>query len=178
MYQARNSQKKERKNSFLLKYCSYCLTAKWMAQTGKQVKFELEVVALDALDSIGIRRKRQNGDSWAYKQIIEQVLATTGVGQSSAKEPVADIVQSLQTTVWISTAADEHAHWCFLIPEGSILPFRILHFSLLNPQIVQSEDAECFTKKSCAALFTLHFFFCLRSNRSKVSSPDRTRPQQ
>lgn len=48
------------------------------------VKFELEVVYIDELNVIGIRRKRVRGDSWTYKRIMDKVLAiTAGVGATS-----------------------------------------------------------------------------------------------
>jgi len=74
----------------------YCLIGKWTTKNGSKIKFELEVVAVDPLDSIGIRRKRHNGDAWAYKMIIEQVLSLTGVCQLPKNTPR---VQPLQTTV-------------------------------------------------------------------------------
>ena len=49
----------------------------------KILKFELEVVCIDSLNRIGIRRKRQQGDAWVYKRIIEQVLTLSGVSETT-----------------------------------------------------------------------------------------------
>lgn len=46
---------------------------------GNSVKFELEVVLIEYLNVIGIRRKRLSGNAWEYKNVIEQVLSMTGV---------------------------------------------------------------------------------------------------
>ncbi|CDW54511.1 maternal embryonic leucine zipper kinase [Trichuris trichiura] len=35
---------------------------------------EFEVVRIDSIDMVGVRRKRLNGDSWSYKRICEDVL--------------------------------------------------------------------------------------------------------
>jgi len=66
-------------NNFLSLY-SYRLVSK----VGDSVKFELEVVSIDAINMVGIRRKRLSGDAWSYKKIIEQVLSLTGVCQVPA----------------------------------------------------------------------------------------------
>lgn len=59
--------------ALFFKFCfSYRLVSK-----SNSVKFELEVVYIDELKVIGIRRKRVRGDSWAYKRIMDQVLALT-----------------------------------------------------------------------------------------------------
>lgn len=53
---------------------------------GHSVKFELEVVMIEYLNVVGIRRKRVSGDAWNYKRLIEQVLSMTGVCQSPKKK--------------------------------------------------------------------------------------------
>ena len=61
------------------------------------LKFELEVVAIDELHRIGIRRKRQQGDAWAYKRIIEQVLALSQMNDRSVMPPPLTIPTSTTT---------------------------------------------------------------------------------
>ncbi|CAL8099703.1 unnamed protein product [Orchesella dallaii] len=57
-----------------------------VSKMGNAVKFELEVVMIEYLNVIGIRRKRVSGDAWHYKRIIEQVLSMTGVCQAAKKK--------------------------------------------------------------------------------------------
>jgi hypothetical protein len=65
----------------------YRLLGKVESKDTRVLKFELEVVAVDELNRIGIRRKRQQGDAWAYKRIIEQVLTLSHVNEKTEMPP-------------------------------------------------------------------------------------------
>jgi len=46
---------------------------------GGLITVELEVVLIDNLDYVGVRRRRVNGDAMTYKKVCEQVLCLAGV---------------------------------------------------------------------------------------------------
>jgi hypothetical protein len=53
----------------------------------EKIKFELEIVYIEELGVLGIRRKRVRGDSWTYKRMMDQVLALS-IGASSAEPAI------------------------------------------------------------------------------------------
>ena len=42
-----------------------------------QLAFDLEIVQLQKMNLIGIRRKRVKGDTWHYKKLCEDILGAT-----------------------------------------------------------------------------------------------------
>lgn len=64
-------------NCFLF---SWAIRGKAKDQEGRAVlTFELEVVYVESLKMVGIRRKRLNGPSFMYKKICEDILSLAGV---------------------------------------------------------------------------------------------------
>lgn len=55
----------------------YALRCKSIDDRGKVLlEFEMEVCLIPKMEMIGVRRKRMKGDTWAYKKVCEELLAS------------------------------------------------------------------------------------------------------
>ncbi|KAK3696487.1 hypothetical protein QZH41_011798 [Actinostola sp. cb2023] len=64
----------------LFRQKGYLVRCKTIDDRGKVIlEFEMEVCLIPKMELIGIRRKRMKGDTWAYKKICENILASAQI---------------------------------------------------------------------------------------------------
>ncbi len=67
-------------------FCRYTLRCSIADDWGKvKLAFDLEVVALNKLNLMGVRRKRVKGDTWHYKRLCEDILQAAKLPASSGQ---------------------------------------------------------------------------------------------